>query len=404
MVDLDLFKNVNDSLGHPAGDQLLKVVAQRIRQRLREEDTLARVGGDEFVVLLEHLRRAEDAAIVAQAILGVMSEPAALSGGHEVYVSGSVGVSLFPDDGGDATQLMRNADTALYQAKAQGRNTYRFYTEALTRAANDRLSLEARLRRGFERGELLLYYQPQVSIEDGRILGVEALLRWQSAEDGFITPDRFIPLAEETRLILPIGDWVLHTACAQLRSWIDEGCEPVRVAVNISSRQFEQKDLASSVRTALEQSGLPPELLELEITESAIMAQGEQAVEAIRELKALGVSIALDDFGTGYSSLAYLKRFAIDTLKIDRSFVRDIPEDRNDQAIAATIIAMARTLGIQVLAEGVETPEQLAFLCSHGCHAWQGFLFSRPVPAKDLVARLPRQQPAPATRRRTGGD
>lgn len=404
MVDLDLFKNVNDSLGHPAGDQLLKVVAERIRQRLREEDTLARVGGDEFVVLLEHLRRAEDAAVVAQAILGVMSEPAALSGGHEVYVSGSVGVSLFPDDGGDATQLMRNADTALYQAKAQGRNTYRFYTEALTRAANDRLSLEARLRRGFERGELLLYYQPQVSIEDGRILGVEALLRWQSAEDGFITPDRFIPLAEETRLILPIGDWVLHAACAQLRSWIDEGCEPVRVAVNISSRQFEQKDLASRVRTALEQTGLPPGLLELEITESAIMAQGEQAVEAIRELKALGVSIALDDFGTGYSSLAYLKRFAIDTLKIDRSFVRDIPEDRNDQAIAATIIAMARTLGIQVLAEGVETPEQLAFLCSQGCHAWQGFLFSRPVPASDLAARLPRQRSAPAARRRTAGD
>ncbi len=404
MVDLDLFKNVNDSLGHPAGDQLIRVVAQRIRQRLREEDTLARVGGDEFVVLLEQLPRAEDAAIVAQAILGVMSEPAALSGGHEVYVSGSVGVSLFPNDGVDATQLMRNADTALYQAKAQGRNTYRFYTEALTRAANDRLSLEARLRRGFERGELLLHYQPQVSVQDGRIVGVEALLRWQSAEDGFITPDRFIPLAEETRLILPIGDWVLQTACAQLRAWVDEGCEPVRVAVNLSSRQFEQKDLASRVRKALEDTGLPPQWLELEITESAIMAQGEQAVEAIRELKALGVSIALDDFGTGYSSLAYLKRFAIDTLKIDRSFVRDIPEDRNDRAIAATIIAMARTLGIQVLAEGVETPEQLAFLVSHGCHSWQGYLFSRPVPAGDLAARLPRSKTAPPARRRSAGE
>jgi diguanylate cyclase (GGDEF)-like protein/PAS domain S-box-containing protein len=403
MLDLDRFNHVNDSLGHPAGDELLTIVARRVRQRLRDEDTLARVGGDEFVVLLEHLRRAEDAAIVAQAILGVLSEPVVLSGGHEVYGSGSVGVSLFPDDGLDATQLLRNADTALFQAKAQGRNTYRFYTEALTRVANDRLSLEGRLRRSLERGELLLYYQPQVAVGDGRILGAEALLRWQSAEDGFITPDRFIPLAEETRLILPIGDWVLHQACTQLRAWIDQGYEPGRVAVNLSARQFEQRDLTSRVRRALDETGLSPDLLELEITESAIMEQGEQAVAAIRELKALGVSIALDDFGTGYSSLAYLKRFSVDTLKIDRSFVRDIPEDRSDRAIAATIIAMARTLGIRVLAEGVETPEQLAFLCSHGCHAWQGYLFSRPVPATELVAHLPRKRTAaPVYRRQVG--
>jgi EAL domain-containing protein (putative c-di-GMP-specific phosphodiesterase class I) len=292
----------------------------------------------------------------------------------------------------------------MYHAKEVGRNNYQFFTPDLNARAFEALSMEMSLKMALERDEFLLLYQPQFEVEGGRLVGVEALLRWRHRDLGLVSPARFVPLAEEHGLILPIGDWVLHTACAQLRSWIDEGCEPVRVAVNISSRQFEQRDLASSVRTALEQTGLPPELLELEITESAIMAQGEQAVEAIRELKALGVSIALDDFGTGYSSLAYLKRFAIDTLKIDRSFVRDIPEDRNDQAIAATIIAMARTLGIQVLAEGVETPEQLAFLCSHGCHAWQGFLFSRPVPAKDLVARLPRQQPAPATRRRTGGD
>jgi len=383
-LDVDGFKNINDSLGHPAGDELLQSIARRMTEHLRAVDTLARLGGDEFVILLENLRDSREAAIVAQNVLDLFNKPFRLASGQDVFIGASIGISLFPEDAGDAedaTQLVRNADAALYQAKAQGRNTYRFYTEALTRFANERLRLESSLRRALEHGEFVLHYQPQISIRDGGLIGAEALVRWQSPEGELIPPARFIPVAEETGLIRPLGEWVLRTACAQFRAWNEAGLPGLALAVNLSSRQFEQRDLAACLGGILAETRFPAERLELEITESAIMAQGEQAIDTLGQLKRLGVTLSIDDFGTGYSSLAYLKRFAVDKLKIDQSFIRDIPHNLNDKEIAATIIAMARNLKLHVLAEGVETEEQLAFLRLHGCDAFQGYLFSPAVPA-----------------------
>ena len=380
-LDMDGFKNINDSLGHPSGDELLQAVARRMTENLRAVDTLARLGGDEFVILLENLRDTREAAIVAQNVLTLLMKPFQLAAGHEVFIGASIGISLFPDDADDATQLVRNADAALYQAKAQGRNTYRFYTEALTRSANERLHMESSLRRALENGEFVLHYQPQVRLRDGRLIGAEALVRWQPPGEALIPPGQFIPLAEETGLIRPLGEWVLRTACAQFRAWRDAGLPALSLAVNLSTRQFEQRDLAARVGEILRETGYPADHLELEITESAIMAQGEQASDTLDQLKRLGAALSIDDFGTGYSSLAYLKRFAVDKLKIDQSFIRDIPHNPNDQEIAATIVAMARNLNLHVLAEGVETDEQLAFLRLHGCDAFQGYLFSPPLPA-----------------------
>ncbi|HYE35971.1 sensor domain-containing protein [Methylocaldum sp.] len=386
-LDLDRFKTINDSLGHPAGDELLVAAGRRIRHRLREADTLARLGGDEFVILLEHLNHCQAAAI-AQHVLVALSEPFRLASGHEVFVSASIGISIFPDDAQDSTQLVRNADAAMYQAKESGRNTYHFYTEALTHSANQRLDLESRLRRALERKEFILHYQPQVDIATGRIIGVEALVRWQSPEMGLIPPAQFIPLAEETGLIIPLGEWVLRSACAQTKAWLEQGLPPLTVAVNFSSLQFRQSDTVERVRAILEETGLPAAQLELEITESATLEQGEHAQATLLALKALGVRLAIDDFGTGYSSLAYLKRFAFDTVKIDRSFVKDLSESRNDGEIAATVIAMARNLRLTALAEGVETEEQLAFLRDLGCDTYQGYFFSRPQPAEDMAVLL----------------
>ncbi|QQS54812.1 MAG: EAL domain-containing protein [Candidatus Competibacteraceae bacterium] len=388
LLDLDRFKTVNDSLGHPAGDALLCAIALRLRERLREEDTLARLGGDEFLVVLEHLPRPEEAASVAQNLLDLLTQPFMLPDGSEVYVNASIGISLYPDDGSSAADLIQYADTAVYQAKEQGRNTYRFYTEALTRAAHERLDLERRLRGALERDEFLLHYQPQLSVIEGRIIGVEALVRWQPPGQALVSPARFIPLAEETGLIVPLGEWVLRTACAQAQAWRLAGWPSLLMAVNLSARQIRQPDLVGRVRAALADSGLPAEYLELEITESGLMEQGEQAETILRALKETGVRLAIDDFGTGYSSLAYLKRFPIDQLKIDQGFVRDIPHDPNDMEIAAAIIALAHTLRLEVLAEGVETTEQLAFLREHGCKLCQGYLFSRPVPPEDLALLL----------------
>jgi diguanylate cyclase (GGDEF)-like protein/PAS domain S-box-containing protein len=383
-LDMDGFKNINDSLGHPAGDELLQAIARRMTGHVRAEDTLARLGGDEFVILLENLRDSKEAAIVAQNVLGLLMQPFRLGGGQDVFIGASIGISLFPDDAEDATQLVRNADAALYQAKGQGRNTYRFYTEALTRSANERLRMESNLRRALEHGESVLHYQPQIALRDGRLIGAEALVRWLSPEGSLIPPAQFIPLAEETGLIRPLGEWVLRDACSQFRAWTDAGLPQVTLAVNLSSRQFEQRDLAARVGEILAETGFPAAHLELEITESAIMEQGEQAMATLEQLKRLGVSLSIDDFGTSYSSLAYLKRFAVDKLKIDQSFIRDIPHNSNDQEIAATIIAMARNLKLHVLAEGVETEAQLAFLRQHGCDAYQGYLYSRPVPASEF--------------------
>ena len=392
-IDLDRFKTVNDSLGHPAGDELLVAVSRRIRARLRNEDTLARLGGDEFVILLELLDERQPAAVVAMDLLRALKAPVRLSGGHEVFIGASIGISLFPDDAGEAMPLIRNADAALYQSKEQGRNTYSFYTKALTREAEGRLMMEGQLRHALERDEFVLHYQPLVAVTDGRLLGVEALVRWQHPTDGLVMPARFIAITEENGLIEPLGEWVLRTACDQLQAWLALGVPPLTLAVNLSPRQFQQHGLVGRVREILQQGGLPPELLELEITEGAIMRQGAQAIATLDAFKALGVRLAIDDFGTGYSSLAYLKRFPIDTLKIDRSFVQDIPHDSNDMEIAATIIAMARNMRLKVVAEGVETPAQLAFLRAQGCDACQGYLFSQPLPAADIERLLLTREP-----------
>lgn len=387
-LDLDRFKNVNDSLGHPVGDELLEALTGRLSARLREDDTLGRLGGDEFLILLENLQRPEDAGSVAQSLLQLLEEPFVLPSGPELYMGASIGISLYPEDGSSVTELIKHADVAMYQAKEQGRNTYRFYTPTLTQAANERLDLEARLRRALANDEFVLYYQPQFDSQGRTLIGCEALVRWFSPEDGMVSPDRFIPLAEETGLIVPLGDWVLRTACAQGRLWLDEGWAAFTIAVNLSGRQLQQRDLVSRVAAILELTGLPPERLKLELTESMIMLQGEQAATLLQALKSLGLRLSIDDFGTGYSSLAHLKRFPIDELKIDRSFVRDIPQDQSDMEIAATIIAMARNLNLRVIAEGVETRSQLDFLIRQGCHGHQGYLLGHPLAAGDFARQL----------------
>jgi diguanylate cyclase (GGDEF)-like protein/PAS domain S-box-containing protein len=386
-VDLDRFKNVNDSLGHPAGDELIQAVSARLRGGLRDEDTLARLGGDEFLVVIEDLESADEAASVASKLTQLVQAPFCVASGHEVIVSASIGISLYPDDGDSATGLIQHADAALYQAKARGRDSFCFYSSALTAAVSERMQMEMGLRRALERGELLIHYQPLVSLEGGRV-GAEALLRWQLQGEALVRPDRFIPLAEETGLIVPIGAWVLREACRQARAWLDAGLDFGVVSVNLSVRQFHERDLPSLVADVLHETGLPAERLELEITESALMDDVEQAVQTLHTLRAIGVALAVDDFGTGYSSLAYLKRFPIGKLKVDQSFVRGIATDDSDRAIVTATIAMANSLGFATTAEGVETEAQLDILRALGCSAYQGYLFSRPVDAM-AFARLP---------------
>jgi diguanylate cyclase (GGDEF)-like protein/PAS domain S-box-containing protein len=392
MLDLDRFKNVNDSLGHPAGDQLLQEVAQRLSARLRGVDTVARLGGDEFVVLLEELAEPQGAAHVAQALIDACSVPFTVDGGQQVYVGASVGISLFPDDSIQGDRLIQQADAALYNAKDAGRGTYRFFTGAFTREARIRLDMESGLRRALDEHQFSLHYQPLVRADDGRIEGMEALVRWRHPELGVVSPGDFIPLAEETGLIVPLGDWVLRTACAQMRRWQDEGVAPRMVAVNLSPRQFAQADLVQQIERVLLETGLSPSALELEITESALM-DATTAGQRLQRLKALGVRLAIDDFGTGYSSLAYLSRFPIDKLKVDQSFVRRIPEDTTDMEITAAVISLARSLKLKVLGEGVETPEQLQFLRKHGCDLLQGYLFAQPLPVERMTALLRAGEP-----------
>ncbi|THF61307.1 two-component system response regulator [Pseudothauera rhizosphaerae] len=387
-LDLDRFKTVNDSLGHSVGDELLCAVAERLHARLREEDTLGRLGGDEFMVLLDDLDAPQDAAVVANELLGALAEPFALPSGAEMFMHASMGISVYPDDGDDYLALVRNADAAMYRAKAEGRNTYGFYTEDLTRLASQRLELETRLRRALAGGEFVVHYQPVIAVADGRLLGAEALVRWQPPGEVMVPPGAFIPIAEETGLIVALGEWVLGTACRQWREWLDTGLQPGSLAVNLSVEQIRRRDVEGMLREALHDTGLPPRWLELEITESSLMAQGEQAEALLAALKALGIGLAIDDFGTGYSSLAYLKRFSIDKLKIDRSFVQDIADDRNDLAIAAAVVAMARALDISVQAEGVETEAQLDLLRELCCGSYQGYLCSPALPADEFHARF----------------
>ncbi|WP_169197820.1 EAL domain-containing protein [Aromatoleum buckelii] len=390
-VDLDRFKNINDSLGHASGDELLVAISWRLRTRLRPEDTLARWGGDEFLVIIDNLRKPDESASVAQNLIDLLREPFSLPDGEVVYVGASVGISLYPQDGTSAAELIQHADAALNQAKAQGRNTFRFFTEALSEAAQRHVDLERRLRVALEQQAFVVHYQPQIDITTGRVTGCEALVRWQATDEGPVSPNRFIPFAEESGLIVPLGEWVLETACRQAREWRDAGLGPLRVGVNLSARQLWQAELPDRIAAILQRTGLPPECLELELTESMIMGHEAQAEQRLGLLKSMGIALAIDDFGTGYSSLAYLKNFPIEMLKIDQGFVRHIPDDRKDMEITAGIIALARKLKIKVLAEGVETDAQLAFLTEQGCDAYQGYLFSRPLPAEDFAQLLVQQ-------------
>jgi diguanylate cyclase (GGDEF)-like protein len=386
-LDLDRFKAINDTLGHNVGDQLLKIAAERLRSCVRDCDTVARFGGDEFTVIVDDIMEVQDAAVVAQKILDTLSQPYNLHG-HEVFISVSVGITLYPTDDESADNLLRNADSAMYRAKEYGRNNYQFYVADMNVKARARLMLESSLRRALDRGEFTLYYQPRVDLFSGRVIGAEALLRWRHPEIGLVPPVEFIPILEETGMIIPVGDWVLRQASQQNRAWQDMGLPPIRMAVNLSVRQFIQKDLAESVLRVLEQVGLAPEYMELEITEDLLLEHNQTNIITLTKLRNHGIHISIDDFGTGYSSLSYLKRLPIDTLKIDQSFVRDIDTDPDNKAIASAIIAMANSLHLNVLAEGVETDEQLAFLRAQGCNEIQGFSFSRPLPADEFERLL----------------
>lgn len=386
-VDLDRFKFINDTLGHDVGDCLLQYAAHRLKGCVRASDTVARMGGDEFVLILTDIAHAEDAAVVAQNIFNALLPEFVLEG-HKVVVTPSIGISLFPDDGEDGQTLLKHADLAMYRAKEQGRNSYHFYTPEMTARIRERLVLEHDLRRALAQDELFLHYQPKVDLKNGRIVGTEALLRWQQPDRGLVPPAQFVPLAEETGLIVPIGAWALQTACRQTRVWQEAGLTNLTMAVNLSGRQFKEVELVSTVARILEETALHPACLEFEITESLLMQDTQNSIAALSALKEMGIRITIDDFGTGYSSLSYLKRFSIDSLKIDQSFVQDVSTDPNDAAITKAIIAMAHSLGIKVIAEGVETQEQLKFLQIHGCDEIQGYYFSRPVSAEAAAALL----------------
>jgi diguanylate cyclase (GGDEF)-like protein/PAS domain S-box-containing protein len=389
-LDLDRFKNVNDSLGHAAGDELLWLVSQRLRHVLPPDAMLARLGGDEFVGLVHAVGGRERSGDLAQRLIDRLNQPFVLAGGQEIFISTSIGISLFPTDGVIANELIQHADTALYEAKAAGRATHRFYEELLTAAAARRLETEAGLRRALERGEFELHYQPLVGTADGRVRGVEALIRWRDPVQGLIPPDEFIPIAEETGLIIAIGEWVLRTACRQMRLWLDAGIGLETVAVNLSPREFQRADVPRRIADVLAETGVPARCLEIEITEGALMEQGAEAERRLAALRAMGVRLSIDDFGTGWSSLAYLRRLPIDKLKIDRSFVADMPDDPTSVEITTAIISLARNLKLEVLAEGVETATQFDELVRLGCDVVQGWFFSRALPADEIPLLLGR--------------
>ncbi len=388
-IDLDRFKVINDTLGHDAGDRLLVELAGQLRGCLRENDTIARQGGDEFVVLVEDINDPSQVTGVAQKILETVAE-ARILGGQEFNITASIGISVYPDEGADLQTLLKNADIAMYRAKEQGKNNFQFYSAEMNQHTFERLALETSLRRAIEREEFLLHYQPKIDLRNGRITGVEALVRWKHPELGMVSPAQFIPLAEETGLIGPIGDWVLRTACAEARRWITSSASEISVAVNLSARQFAREDLAQSITSVLFESGLEPRFLEIEITESTVMLDAKRATRVLQQLKDMGIRVALDDFGTGYSSLGYLKRFPIDSVKVDRSFILDIPHDPDDVAITLAVIAMAHSLRLKVIAEGVETEEQYQFLRTHDCDEMQGYYFSEPVDAAALARLISR--------------
>jgi diguanylate cyclase (GGDEF)-like protein len=386
-IDLDRFKVINDSLGHDAGDMLLVEVGGRLRRALRSSDVVARLGGDEFVVILEEASERHEVERVAGELLSVLCQPLQLSG-HECHTTASIGIAMYPSDGIDMQTLTKNADMAMYLAKEDGKNGFRFFTKEIKTQSIERLTLESGLRRALERGQFSLHYQPKVDMASGQITGVEALLRWMHPDLGTVSPGQFIPLAEETGLIVPIGRWVLKEACAQNMAWQRRGLRPVTMAVNLSPRQFADANLLHDVDEALLASGMSPVLLQLEVTESMVMRNVSRAIKVLDAIQGRGIRLAIDDFGTGYSSMSLMKQFPIDTIKIDRSFVRDLPNDSEDQAIAQAIISMGKALGMTIIAEGVETVEQETFLRNHACDEMQGFLFSKPLPPKQMADLL----------------
>lgn len=386
-MDLDRFKHINDSLGHSVGDQLLRSVAIRLMHCARQSDTVSRQGGDEFVVLLSNIKRAEDAAISAQKILAALSTPH-LIGELKLQISVSIGISVYPDDGQDAETLIKNADSAMYHAKENGRNNYKFFEQEMNVRAVQRQSIEAGLRGALDRQELVLHYQPKINLHSNIIVGVEALIRWQHPERGLMFPQQFLSVAEDCGLILPIGRWVLREACLQARAWAQAGLPRLTVAVNTSALEFNAPDFLESIRATLKDTCLEPHYLEFELTESVLMRDAEFANSVLRALRDLGVKLAIDDFGTGYSSLSYLRQFPIDTLKIDKSFVNRITSSMDDATIVSAVINMAKSLKLRVIAEGVETPEQCTFLLAQDCDEGQGYYFGHPVPAGTLATLL----------------
>lgn len=384
LLDLDRFKSINDTLGHSYGDQVLQEMGRRLSEGIGKDNLIARLGGDEFAILYSDAENATDVTQVIERIREAFLSPFRVNG-QDYYFSVSIGISLFPDDGTDAETLLKNADTALFRAKEQGRNTYQFYTSSMYTEAFQRLVMENYLRKALDKGEFTLFYQPLVDVSTGRITGVEALLRWQHPELGLVSPGEFIPVAEETGLIIPIGDWVLYTALSKGKEWLDRGYPPLRINVNLSARQFQQPNLIDQIGKMMRMTGFPPEYLVIELTESIVMQNAELNASRLQKLKEMGIKIAIDDFGTGYSSLSYLKRFPIDTLKIDRSFVWEISSNKRDNgAIASAVISLAKSLQLKVVAEGVETTEQAEFLQTQGCYEMQGYLFSKPVPKQTL--------------------
>ncbi len=397
-IGLDRFKQINDTLGHETGDEVLKAVSKRLAATLRESDTLSmlddredaislsRLAGDEFMVLVSEIKHPEDASIIARRLLETMKSPLMLNG-HELFITISVGIVLFPQDGQQGTDLLTNVDLAMGQAKLHGRNTYAFYSPETNARSFERLTLETALRKAMERNELELHYQPKVETATGRVIGAEALLRWNHKELGAVSPARFIPLAEETGLILPLGEMVLRQACMDAVKWQQGGCN-LPVSVNVSSLQFRRGDMPAIIQSVLQSTGLQAGNLIIELTESLLMENAQANIDMLRAIKLLGVRLSMDDFGTGYSSLSYLKRFPLDELKIDQIFVRDLPDDPGNSAIVGSVISMARGLGLTVTAEGVETPGQMSFLKMHGCDQFQGYLFSRPLPMSEFTALL----------------
>ena len=386
-LDLDNFKQINDSLGHAMGDKLLQLVTKRLKECVRDSDTVSRQGGDEFVILLAETKNSEDAAVCAQKILDAL-QVVNMIDKNEIRVTTSIGISLYPADGIDAETLLKNADTAMYFAKEKGRNNYQFFISDMNTRAVERLIIENNLRLALEKQQFILYYQPKVNLNTGQIIGVEALLRWQHEEWGEVVPDIFVPVAEDSGLIVPIGHWVLRQACKQAKNWQNGGLQDISIAINISAQEFLQKDFVEGVRTILEETGLAAHFLELEITESVLMHDAECSKNILQKLKKMGLKLAVDDFGTGYSSLSYLQRFPIDVLKIDRSFVQNIESAKDDGIIVSAIISMGNSLKLKVVAEGIETPSQLAFLKVRHCEEGQGYFFSHPLTAENFAALL----------------